>query len=669
MNLLFPLYLLGAAAIAVPILLHLRRRPPKDSVAFSSLMFLEKSPERLTRRTRIERWLLLALRCLALLAFALLFGRPYSKSISLSSEGSVGTRALILVDRSASIRREDLWKRALQASEGSLKSFSSSDEVALAVFDEKLELAGDFQSWKGMTPASRWSLFQKWLEEKKQQNPSWETTNIGAVLTQAIDLMSGADANYQEIVLISDFQEGAARDSLNQLAWPNEVKVRCIQIAAKEEGNLSVSLAAASSTGNDSSRSEEDQETSYRVRVTNSIASGNEKFAMEWEGHPETRLESFLPPGSSRVIATPPRPADSEKGVLLVTGDQHDFDNRVYVAAVQARPLPILFLTKNPDGGKAGTPLFYLKRAMSETASLAPTVTSKTFADVAPDWGKAEVIVVHGNWSEPLAEKLHLFVKKGGLVFALPSPETESKSFSTLLGESEWTLIEAKLNDSYAMLDDLDFEHPVLAPFARAKIRDFTKIRFWKNRVLTIPGDPDESTSIIAKFDSGDPAWLEKKIGQGSIVAFLSGWEPRESQLALSSKFVPILYSVFENAGYHSRSAPTRYVGEVGEEEYLAPGFYQSGEKAIAVNLYPSEGNTTPFDPKLVLSGFGVALAQDAVQAASAEPENEGAKRRLEAEEKEERQKLWKWLVVFVLFVLIIETWLAGKTRRTALPV
>ncbi len=78
-------------------------------------MFLEKSPERLTRRTRIERWLLLLLRCLALLAFALLFARPFSRSDSVTGDAVVGTRALILVDRSASMRRDDLWQQALQA--------------------------------------------------------------------------------------------------------------------------------------------------------------------------------------------------------------------------------------------------------------------------------------------------------------------------------------------------------------------------------------------------------------------------------------------------------------------------------------------------------------------------------------------------------------------------
>ncbi|MEM1296707.1 MAG: BatA domain-containing protein, partial [Verrucomicrobiota bacterium] len=50
MGFLFPLYLLGALALAIPVLLHLRRRPPKDRVVFSSLMFLDpQTPQKKQR--------------------------------------------------------------------------------------------------------------------------------------------------------------------------------------------------------------------------------------------------------------------------------------------------------------------------------------------------------------------------------------------------------------------------------------------------------------------------------------------------------------------------------------------------------------------------------------------------------------------------------------------
>ena len=47
-------------------------------------------------------------------------------------------------------------------------------------------------------------------------------------------------------------------------------------------------------------------------------------------------------------------------------------------------------------------------------------------------------------------------------------------------------------------------------------------------------------------------------------------------------------------------------------------------------------------------------------------PRAEEAKRRqLASAELENRQKLWRWLIVLALVVLLAESWLAGRTART----
>ena len=55
MSLLMPLYIAGLAAISLPLIFHLIRRSPRGQVVFSSLMFLSRSPPRLTRRSRLDQ--------------------------------------------------------------------------------------------------------------------------------------------------------------------------------------------------------------------------------------------------------------------------------------------------------------------------------------------------------------------------------------------------------------------------------------------------------------------------------------------------------------------------------------------------------------------------------------------------------------------------------------
>ena len=54
MALLAPLFLLGLAAVAVPVILHLSQRARRDPVRFPSLAFVRRVPFKTTERRRIR---------------------------------------------------------------------------------------------------------------------------------------------------------------------------------------------------------------------------------------------------------------------------------------------------------------------------------------------------------------------------------------------------------------------------------------------------------------------------------------------------------------------------------------------------------------------------------------------------------------------------------------
>ena len=112
MSLLAPLYVIGAFAIGAPILFHLIRRQPKGQVPFSSLMFLKPTPPRLTRRSRLDNWLLLLLRALALILMAIAFARPFLRSDTLSTAEVPGRRFVLVVG--ASMKRDGILEQVKQ---------------------------------------------------------------------------------------------------------------------------------------------------------------------------------------------------------------------------------------------------------------------------------------------------------------------------------------------------------------------------------------------------------------------------------------------------------------------------------------------------------------------------------------------------------------------------
>ena len=62
MAFLAPLFFVGLAAVAVPIIVHLIQRERKDIVEFPSLMFIRRIPYQSVERRRIHNWSLLLLR-------------------------------------------------------------------------------------------------------------------------------------------------------------------------------------------------------------------------------------------------------------------------------------------------------------------------------------------------------------------------------------------------------------------------------------------------------------------------------------------------------------------------------------------------------------------------------------------------------------------------------
>src|ERR687895_463138 len=97
MSFLYPAFLLGALAVAIPIVLHLLRRTVAPQVPFTAVRLLRRKPLEQTRRRRLRELLLLAARVAALLLLAGAFARPY---FSAADDARV---YLVAIDRSYSM--------------------------------------------------------------------------------------------------------------------------------------------------------------------------------------------------------------------------------------------------------------------------------------------------------------------------------------------------------------------------------------------------------------------------------------------------------------------------------------------------------------------------------------------------------------------------------------
>ncbi|MEK9138612.1 MAG: BatA domain-containing protein, partial [Bacteroidota bacterium] len=107
MTFLNPFLLVGLAAAAIPIIIHLLNLRKLKTVEFSSLRFLKELQKTKMRRVKIRQILLLILRTLLIIIVVLAFARPALRG----SVGTIGAHArstiVILLDDSPSMSVRD----------------------------------------------------------------------------------------------------------------------------------------------------------------------------------------------------------------------------------------------------------------------------------------------------------------------------------------------------------------------------------------------------------------------------------------------------------------------------------------------------------------------------------------------------------------------------------
>src|SRR5436190_6570160 len=111
------LFVAGAVAILLPILIHLLNRRKFRVVDWAAMEFLLDADKRNRRRIRLEHLILLLLRCLAVLLIGLLLARPFlPTSVTAGLIDAAQFERIVLLDDSLSMQtrlgNETAWDLA-----------------------------------------------------------------------------------------------------------------------------------------------------------------------------------------------------------------------------------------------------------------------------------------------------------------------------------------------------------------------------------------------------------------------------------------------------------------------------------------------------------------------------------------------------------------------------
>ncbi len=247
-----------------------------------------------------------------------------------------------------------------------------------------------------MNASERTGLVNARLAEIK---PGWGATHLGHALTTAAETFTEADKTGQitascQIVLITDLQEGSRLDGLQGYDWPRGVAVQLEIIQPRRPTNAGLQWVVEADGA-----AKSDAPPGTRIRVSNSANAKDETFQLRWEGVTGVPpLDVYVPPGQNRIVSLPNLQSNATANHLLLTGDDDEFDDSVYV--IQPRPEQLQVLFVGDEAEKDSTqPLYFLKRAFQQTPRLA--VEIKPHAASTPlsaaDLAGARLLIVDGS--------------------------------------------------------------------------------------------------------------------------------------------------------------------------------------------------------------------------------------------------------------------------------
>jgi len=667
---LVPAFLAGLAALVIPLLVHLRHKDKDRPYRFPSLMFLEQLPIRTSQRQRVTDWPLLLLRALAVALLALAFARPVFTARSAAADGNQSRAVVIALDRSLSVGHTGIWPAALDSARATIRSLGTNDRVGVVFFDDAAEVAQRLTDDKSAATAVLASA-----------KTTARGTRFAPAIRTARQLLLDAPFSAAEIVIISDLQR-AGTTGVSGLDLPAGVTLRAVAIAPPSRANSTVRAVEARRVV-DANR----PMLAVKARVLSRELSAPRtvKATLTLSGRDAGSQTVTLVPDGETVITFAPvaAPEAAVDGVVTLEPDALAADDRFVFVVPREDVLRVALVL--PDDADADETLFFERavaigrapevgidrlRASEVNAAALQRHSVVFFWDVAP--------------TESAAGLLSPFLAKGSGVILLAGRRAAARGGVPEPLVAKISGMSDRLADRGGTIRDLRLEHALFTPF-RDLDDAFAGTRLLRYPRLDTPRDAD----VLARFDDGLPALLEKRVGAGRIVLVAVPLDARNGDLPLQPAFLPFVRQLL----LHTSGRDAIPLWRTSAESWALPdsirdpvvrtpdgsllrpqgdslgravpmadaGLYAAFAGSVtgapvalaAVNVPPGESDLTPIDPKELLLGVRESAPSAAATAEAPSPA-----------ELERRQNPWRVLLIIVALALIGETFMATRGWR-----
>ncbi len=636
----------GAAAIAVPIWIHLLLRQRARPMEIGSTRFLKVVVKRTKRRQRLQRWLLFSLRCLAVLLLGLLFARPFLPAIP--EDGST-RETVVLIDRSASMRVADdsgmsSFERAKAAAHRLIAAQGEQARVLLGLFDsggvEIVDAGGLSDAAVGLGG-----------------------TGFAEAIAWAGDVLVDSRRAHRSLVLYSDLQSSGLGVQPAG-AFPGDVPVEIVDVGQSLAHNLAVEQLAAVQV-----ELRPGVPVAVEARIYNAGVApvSDTQLTLRLQGSGgklEVQRAVTLSPGSRRSVTFTcelDQPGLYLGGVSMDDADDPlTWDDTRWLAFEVRRPDRVLLVDGDPGGNEYAGETYYLEKALRLQAPIGDA-PPRTFEIERIVWDRGEgfpdlsgfplvVLANPGRFTMTDAARLRDYAEQGGNVLLLAGERVTRGVLEPM--QQAGLFPGEKLpapRDVFARVTRFNKDHPALSIFSDVQQGDLRRLHV--ERLLPLGTLFSEQETLLAIAD--EPLIAERKVGSGRIVVVGTTADLDWNDWARGRLYVPLIRRLA--AWLTGQLEPRQLVVMqkiAGAQQ--TPGIASADEGAVVVsNVDSRESEISRVTAEQFRESLGLPAA--------AHSETQRRAEALAPAEVVRSDELWPWVVWSLLTVLMGETLLASR--------
>lgn len=604
-----------------PILLHLFDRQRSVVIEWGAMQFLAEAVRRRQSARRLQHWLLLLLRVMAIFCLVMALARPLVNSTWLGVIDRSDT--ILIIDNSLSMTRmgdgSSLFQAAIQAAGKHLDRIPRGDTV-------RVLLTAPYPIWLTTASVRINGETQSSIREQliRQQATQCRSDLLSAMFTAVqADLIPGTKRRH--VVVLTDGQAAdwntgdtqvwhRLHDVLTKTLVPTDVNVITLGPKWTDDANLAVNLIHCGRT-----QVGQRQPVSLSAQIQNHGSTISAPCSVHWliSGEEQSRSEiPSLPPGAMHEVLW--KHSFSTLGVFSISAeltkdDALLADNRETLIVEVVDRIPVLVIESSPGAAEDLQDAFFVQAALgwvdgeplpTQGIYLPSLVTPEQLERTDLGAYRAIVIPNFSELSEGVLRKLHGFVSDGGGLWVALGPRTDVERFNQFFFADSDGLAplpingavdEADSNQQKTTIDPFVALHPATASLADSTRLDLGAIAVSRRfRFGSLPSG--NTQSALLSLSNGELFAVEKLVGHGRVIVQAVPLRLQWSDLARSQAFVVI---VQDWLNYLTQPRATRH--------NLAPGdpinLRLSGSDVLEATLRTPQGDDVELTAEATSSG------------------------------------------------------------------